>query len=446
MILEWGCYTDNVSPRPATRITLKARLIPILIGLLAILQLTFPYRGWLLLLFVLGGLWLVCYMWARSLSNGLHLIREMRYGWTQVGDRLEERFVLTNRSNMPALWVEVKDQSNMPGYDTSRGTGIEGLGTNEWRTQSVCTRRGVFSLGPTDVIAGDPFGIFTVQTRFQATQSLLVLPPIIPLPDIEVAPGGRAGEGRPRPNALERTVSSAGVREYLPGDSVHWVHWPTSARQGMLYVRTFESTPASDWWVILDMDRSTQAGAGDRSTVEHSITLAASLADLGIRSGKSLGFTAFGNDLVWLPPMGGDTQRWNILHAMALLGPGSLSLPELLSRVRPTLRQNTSLVVITASKEQRWIDSLILMMRGGTVPTVLLLDASAYEPMGQPKHTGDLASLLVSLGISCTTITPDLFDRPEARPGHLGDIEVRVLPNGRVVRVGREQADDWRSL
>ena len=98
-----------------------------------------------MLLVVMGGLWALCYFWARALRNGLTLEREMRFGWTQVGDRLEERFVLTNTSNAPAIWVEVQDLSSMPGYDTSRGTGISGITSNEWRTQGrLYTPRGLY--------------------------------------------------------------------------------------------------------------------------------------------------------------------------------------------------------------------------------------------------------------------------------------------------------------
>ena len=68
---------------------LNTRLLPALVGLLLVLHLAVPYRGWLVLLVGLGGAWLVSYVWARSLARGLGLVREMRFGWAQVGDRLE---------------------------------------------------------------------------------------------------------------------------------------------------------------------------------------------------------------------------------------------------------------------------------------------------------------------------------------------------------------------
>jgi hypothetical protein len=90
-----------------------------LVGLLLLLQLLTPYRGWMILLVGLGGAWLVSYLWARSLERGLELTREMRFGWRQVGDHLQERFTLVNRGWAPALWVTVSDHSNLPGYEVS---------------------------------------------------------------------------------------------------------------------------------------------------------------------------------------------------------------------------------------------------------------------------------------------------------------------------------------
>ena len=91
------------------RLELKARYLPSLVGLLFLLQLLVPFKGWMILLIGLGGAWLVSYYWARSLARGLELVREMRYGWAQVGDQLQERFTLSNRGWAPASWVAILD-------------------------------------------------------------------------------------------------------------------------------------------------------------------------------------------------------------------------------------------------------------------------------------------------------------------------------------------------
>jgi uncharacterized protein (DUF58 family) len=282
----------------------------------------------------------------------------------------------------------------------------------------------------------------------------MVLPPIVHLPTIEVAPGGRVGEGRPRANALERSVSAASVREYRPDDSLRQIHWPTSARRDSLFVRLFDGTPASAWWILLDMDRHVQVGKGPDATEEQAVILAASLADRGLQSGKAVGLAAHGEQLVWLPPREGEGHRWEVLRSLALVSLGSRPLAELLMGMHhycgtgSTLEQYTSLIIITPAVDTAWVEALVPLLRRGAIPTVLLLDPVSFAcPESHPEQgkesrkgeTGDLdvtspepcpesldsaqdkpcrrlvEELLVELGVAHYVITRDLLDRPEAR-------------------------------
>lgn len=430
--------------QPQIHVQLNNRLLPALVGLLLIMQLVVPYRGWLMLLTGLGGLWLISYLWARSLALGLRLVREMRFDWAQVGDRLEERFTLMSEGwTAPGLWVEVIDHSTVPGYEASRVTGVSSNSESRWQTQLVCGRRGLFRLGPTTVRTGDPFGIYTVSLHYPESTTLTVTPPVVPLLTIEVAPGGRAGDGRPRPDALERTVSAASVREYLPGDSLRSIHWPTTARRGALFSRFFEGTPAGDWWIFLDLNRAVQVGQGQDSTEEHSVILTASLANQGLRAGRSVGLVCHGTELVWQPPAAGDGQLLAILRALALVTPGDRSLAELLARVRPAFGQLASLVVVTPDPDSRWVETLVPLLRRGVVATVLLLEPVSF---GGSRDAGGTLALLAELGVARYAITRDLLDRPEARPGQRGQWEWRVSPSGRAVAVRRPRDTAWRTL
>ena len=185
----------------------NAPLLPILAGLALLMQIIDPYRGWMILLIGLGGAWLLSYLWARSLSKHLRVQREMRFGWAQVGDQMEERFTIENSGWAPAIWVELIDHSTLPDHQVNWVTGVGSNQNTQWHTQGLCSRRGLFTLGPTSLRSSDPFGIYSVELEDPSSRTLMVMPPIVPLPAIEVAPGGRRGEGRPLPNAPERTVS-----------------------------------------------------------------------------------------------------------------------------------------------------------------------------------------------------------------------------------------------
>jgi uncharacterized protein (DUF58 family) len=429
--------------RTAPQIHLNTRLLPFLVILLLVMQLIDPYRGWVALLVGLGGAWIISYLWARSLARGLKLTREMRFGWAQVGDRLQERFTVENRGWAPAVWIEVIDHSTMPDYRVSRVTGVGSQSENRWYSEGYCTRRGLFTLGPTGLRTGDPLGLYTVRLHYPECADLMVTPPVLPLPPIEVAPGGRAEEGRSRPLAPERTVVAAGVRDYQPGDSLRWIHWPTSARRDALYVRLFDNLPAGDWWIILDMNRSVQLGEGRDSTEEHGVILSASLASQGLQAGRQVGLVANGAELAWCPPGNGEIQQQGILRALAVLESGERSLGDLLARLPPRFGRMSSLIIITPDVEGSWVDSLVPLLRRGVIPTVLLLDPISF---GGTRSAAGLLPLLSNVGAAHIVVTRQLLDRPEARPGRQGRWEWRVSATGRAVPVRRPVDMAWKKL
>jgi uncharacterized protein (DUF58 family) len=197
---------------------------------------------------------------------------------------------------------------------------------------------------------------------------------------------------------------------------------------------------------MLDVHEQAQAGSGERSILEHSITLAASLVDRGLRERRSVGFTTHGTQLAWHPPRSGDTQRWKILREMATLSVGQLPLREYLSSMRPTIGRQTSLIVITADVGGDWVDELMLMMRAGILPTVLLFDPSAYIDNGNHQAANAMRDLLVSLGVACYLFGPETFMSPEGRPGQQGSWNLRELPTGMVVSIGQQNEESWKAL
>ena len=401
----------------------KKVIVPIFL-LLLITQVIQPSKVWMVLLVGVTVLTGVSYFWARSLKNGLKLTREMRFGWSQVGDHLQERFYLTNEGWAPAVWITVWDHSDLAGYRASTVMDIGGNAVRHWFKSGVCERRGLFTIGPTSLRTGDPFGIFDVWLEYSATSNMMVMPPIVSLPAIQVAPGGRAGEGDSLARALEQTVSAAGVREYQPGDSLRYVHWPTTVRLGAYYVRTFDSTPASDYWIFLDLNQEVQTGEGEEATEEQGIILAASLANRFLESGRAVGLAAQGESLIWDIPRLEETQKWHILRSLALAEPGERSLEDLLSGARGSLKYTSSLVIITPDLSGDWLDPLLLYIQRGIIPTVLLLDTP--ENRGEEDRSW-IQERLYELQIKFYLIGPDYLNRAERKPALNGERQEEVV-------------------
>jgi uncharacterized protein (DUF58 family) len=435
---------------PTARIIVRHRfLLTCLVLVLLVLSIIDEYAGWRFLLFGLAGTWALSRFWAHSLARNLCLKREMRFGWAQVGDRLEERLTLTNGSPLPAVWVQIQDHSNLPGYSIDQVRAADGSSNTTWRSAGQCNRRGLYTLGPTSLMTSDPLGLYSIELHDSRSVQLMVTPPVVPLPRIQVAPGGMAGEGRPRPNAPERTVSASGVREFFPGDALRLIHWRTTARRQQLHVRTFDNTPLGDWWLVLDTFQAVQVGEGARSTAEHGVILAASLADRGLRLGRAVGLIAGAEPFTWLPPRQGDGQRWAILRALAILEPGQRSLADFLAGLKPSLVHAASLVLITPDVSGEWLEALLPFVWHGLAPTILVLAPHTFSASPSGEQAGAarrLAAELARQGISHQIITPDLLDRPEARPGKEGVWRWRVTPTGRAIADEPSLTAPWRSL
>lgn len=412
--------------------------------LLIALQLSFPSRTWTTLLIIVGGTWLIAFLWTFFLGRGLSLNREMRYGWAQVGDVLQERYTVYNDAFPPAVWLEVQDHSTIPDYQTGRVTSISGGQILSWQTEGTCTRRGLFTLGPTSLLSGDPLGLCSVEVRQPHSTVLLVLPPVLPLPTIDIAAGGFAGEGRfKRHTALESTVSVESIREYAQGDPLHAIHWPTSARRNALFVRQFDHMPQADWWIVLDLEQRAQAGSGARSTEEYGIILAASMANRGIRQSRKVGLVTHGADLTWLPPRHSSGHLMEIMRALAIAQTGTRPLTDLLTESQRSIRRGASLIVITSNDDGKWLAPLLRLSASGIIPTVLLLDPAAF---GSERSIKGVDAILNDHGISHSVIPPELFDREEARPGKQGKWEWKVVAPGKIIAVHRPAQSEWRQL
>lgn len=399
-----------IREEPRRSIRIKTPLIPILVIILLVVQLFAPNKGWAILLSGFGGVWLISIIWVRSLRKGLKIDRDINYGWKQVGDSLLERISLENNSWLPCLWVDIDDHSNMRDYEISMIAEVGGWRYRNWHSQGYCNYRGLFSLGPVTLKSEDPFGVYEVSVDYSGKVNMMVVPPIVPLPEIDIASGGRVGEGRSSNKGLKQTVTSIGIREYMPGDSLRWLHWPTIARTGNLFVHLFENEPTSDWWILLDMDENVQVGEGHHSTEEHGIILAASLVNRGLQLGRHVGLIAQGDELIWHRPDIGDPHLWTLLRSLATIRPGNTPLAELLSRMRLSLGRNSSLVIITSNPDPDWINALEVERRLGIIPTVVLLDPISF---GGEENIDTVSSRLKKLKIRNHIITSDLLDKPE---------------------------------
>ncbi|MCW5865599.1 MAG: DUF58 domain-containing protein [Anaerolineae bacterium] len=417
------------------RIGLRLRLPAVWLAALALAALLLPDRIWTTLLIGVVGLLLVGFLWARALARGLSAERKLRFGWVSVGDRLEEEFALVNRSGVPALWVEIRDESNVPGYQVGAARAVAAADSARWRAASVCTRRGQFHLGPWTIETGDPFGLFRVSRRYEAREEIIIHPPIHAALPIPLPPGRSDGRARTRERNWQAASNAAGVREYHTSDPLHWIHWPTTARRDSLYVRQFERDAAGDIWLVLDAQAAAQLGEGPQGTEEHAVLLAAALAARALDETRGVGLIAFGREPRVVPPALGAGQQWNILRALALLrADGDTDLRRTLQELGDIARRGSAAIIITPTAEANWLPQLAHLARRGLESHVLLLDRPSFGGEGNSEA---LRAAIALLGFRGHVVRRGELGRPLVEDERHGYWEFMVTGTGRAVAVRR---------
>lgn len=360
----------------------RNRTVP-LIGLLFILCVVFAFATGFWLLFRLAYILLaatpLCYLWARFNVSGLEVEVERVIDRAQVGQYAEERISVRNRSRLPKVWLEVEDPSALPEYHPGRVITLGGHGRKTWRARTLLRRRGVYPIGPVTVTSGDPFGLFRMSRSYGHAASVIVYPGFIDLPHFTVPPANLPGEGRFRKRTHYVTPNAAGVRDYEYGDSLNRIDWKSTARMGKLMVKMFELDPASDIWIVMDLQGSVQAGAVDESTEEYAVKIAASVARFFLNANRNVGYMAFGERLDLIEVERGGQQMTHILEALATArASGDVPIGDLLNVEGRRFGRHTTLVVITASTKQDWVMSLLMLTQRGVKAAVVLLEASTF--------------------------------------------------------------------
>ncbi len=149
--------------------------------------------------------------------------------------------------------------------------------------------RGHFSIGPTLMWITDPFGLARIRIASAATARLVVYPRVEDVPASEMALRG-AGRGESRARELHRSAAEFyTMREYVLGDDLRRIHWPSVARTNQLMIRQDEATRRSAATVFLD-NRSVTLGSAGSPGFERAVSVAASIGRSLARTGFALHF------------------------------------------------------------------------------------------------------------------------------------------------------------
>ena len=417
--LPWVVWRRTYPDQEIT-IELHQPLVFVLLLALLVWYIAAPSTVIALFLGSVLGLAGVSILWSSEMARRVSGRRSLQYAAMQVGDELEELITLRTRSLLPALWVEFVDRSNLPGYTVAGVRAVDGQVEMTWRARTVCTLRGVYTLGPWELRLGEPFGLLQVCQTYLDPQQILVYPPLAPLPSELLPHRGAQGDHRPlnQPVSAE-TADSMAVRAYIPGDPLHKIHWRTTARRASPYVKVFEPEASARIWLVPDMDAAAQAGEGEESTEETTVLLAASLAARLLQDRLSVGLYAGQGEQGLVMPQRGQAHFWTLLERLAPLhSAAGCALPAALESLRPLISPRDLLLVITPSGDPAWVDALerTVRARGLGSAEAILLDAESFGGKG---GADGLLGLLAARGYQARLVRKGQI---QAMKGAYGDI------------------------
>ena len=342
------------------------------------------------------------YLWTRSMVRGVEVEVLRRDRRVSRGRALRGRVAIRSRSWLPKVWLEVEDRSTLPGHAARRVVTLGRRGVDLWNYETPALRRGLYEVGPVTVSAADPFGFFRLSRSFGERVEVLVYPNAPELPSLYVPPANLPGDGRFRRRTQNVTPNVSGLRAYEPGDSLSRVHWPATARTGGLMVKLFELDPASDIWVLLDLEREAHAGEGDDGTEEAAVLAAASVARHFVAANRSVGLIACGADLRVDEPSRGANHYTRILESLALArADGGVPLAQVLLRESRRFGRHTTVVAVTPSPRDDWALALVALGARGVKVAAVLLEG---ETFGAARSSLGVYGTLTAGGVHTYTL------------------------------------------
>jgi uncharacterized protein (DUF58 family) len=203
-----------------------------------------------------------------------------------------------------------------------------------------------------------------------------------------------------RQKSADITPHAAGVREYIDGDAMKRIHWPTSIRRNQLMVKEFEQDPQAEVWLFLDAQKNVHVENSREqidvpvesmmfgmkpkftlpaSTFEYAISIVASLSHYFLSKRRAVGFVSAGQAYTAHSAERSERQESKILETLAFVEPnGELPLAALVSAQASQLPQGSSVILVTPTIKQDLLIAVDDLRKRHLRPTVVLLDASTF--------------------------------------------------------------------
>src|SRR5918992_322830 len=272
--------------------------------------------------FALVGLVVVGVIIVNSRRHDLSIKRSVVPDRAKAGQQVTIKLQLHNagRGAAPLMLLDDRLPLELAGRARFALNGIEAHGSREARYQIRPPRRGRYPIGPLSISFVDPFGLASTRAIGTNADDVLVHPRVEKL----ALPRDLGQQRSVSASALRQLTGTRGedfftMREYVEGDDLRKIHWPSTAKRDRPMIRQEETPWHTRALLLLDDRRAAHDGVGDSSSFERAVETCASVADLYHRSGYTYGLLTADNRGM---PSGRGTDHYHrCLDLMAVLTP-----------------------------------------------------------------------------------------------------------------------------
>ncbi|HWE61723.1 MAG TPA: DUF58 domain-containing protein [Chloroflexota bacterium] len=392
--------------------------------LLALLLVVAIYIGSVPLLLVLSAfiiLRALLHLWIHHATSSLQVMRSMDQRLF-FGERTAVRIELHSQSALPVPWILLREHvplSLATSGVVSHALMLPARGTAAFTYELTGKQRGYHAVGPIQISAGEVLGLSRRELEVPARSSILVYPRLLSAHELELPTLVLFGDLRSRRHLIGDPARMHGVREYLPGDPLHDIHWRATASSGALQVKHYQPSTAAQTMIFLDLQRAAYPRPLKHAAVEYAISVAATLASRLIEQRQAVGLATTGllylpsgadhathspepdwsskpevrahGDRLWhsmaepMAPARGRGQLLQVLETLACLevNPELCTMASLLTRYALSLPWGATIVIITAQLPDELFVALHRLREAGLSALVLCVrsdpDRAALE-------------------------------------------------------------------
>lgn len=353
---------------------------------------------------------LLSFSYLRLVRRGLRFDElEMGSGCIR-GERLALKFVVHNRSFLPAVHLDVQfyisDLFGGEGATAHRRVTLPPRSSKEIAFEVRLDHIGEYSVGVNQVVVWDLLGLFWSTFADGALRQVTVQPRIFEVASLTVSSETASESKKNITTVINDGMDYCGIREYVWGDPIKTIHWKLSAKAAEdFYTRLYETVCNPGLAIIADFEAPAYTSEELMEVYDSLVETVFSLESYTARNGldAELLFAADGATRRFAGPFGDGAPE--VLARMPRIGVGDgLQALEVMQREAASIYSQSNLALCTANVTAELVSALVAVKSNKRMPLLFAIVPHGAEE-AKRKELAGLLLRLSSAGVAYVIVS-----------------------------------------